>query len=125
MSQPSALQSRIRIWINSTEVVEATDVSARKPKPTGFKFGAAGMIGKYKGQAAGAVQFTFAQPEDKSQFETFVESLDNFYLVFTKGGSKFAMSFCSFGDTELRGNYESGDTAVTATVVGTAPKQIA
>ena len=124
MAQPGALQSRIRAWINAIELVEITDISVRKPKPTGFKFGPAGMIGKFKGQAAGAVQFSFAVPDGKAQFETFVESLDDFYLVFTKGSSKFAMTFCSYGDTELRGNYESGDTSVTATVVGTAPQLI-
>ena len=125
MSQPGALQSRIRGWINGIEIVEPTEISIRKPKPTGFKFGPAGMIGKFKGQAAGAVQLTFAVPSEKAQFETFVESLDDFYFVFTKGSSRFSMSFCSYGDTELRGNYESGDSSVTATIVGTAPQQIA
>ena len=125
MAQPGALQSRIRAWINAIELVEITDISVRKPKPTGFKFGPAGMIGKFKGQAAGAVQLTFAQPEAKSQFETFVESLDDFYFVFTKGSLKFAMTFCSYGDTEIRNTFESGDTSITATIVGTAPQQIA
>ena len=125
MGQPSALQERIRIWINVIEVVEATDVSISKPRPVGFKFGAKGMIGKFKGQAAARVQFTFAQPADKSQFETFAEDLDDFFLVYSKGNRRFGMQFCSYGDTELRGNYESGDTSVTATIVGTKPERIA
>lgn len=123
MSQ--ALQSIIRVWINGIEVVEATDVTFNKPRPIGQKFGAAGMIGKYRGQAGGRVEFTFGQPSTKSQFETFADSIpDNFVLVWTKGQNRFMMRDCSLGDASMRGNYESGDTSVTTSVVGGEITQI-
>lgn len=124
MSQ--ALQSIIRIWINGIEVVEATDATFNKPRPIGQKFGAAGMIGKYRGQAGGRVELTFAQVQNKSQFETFAENAipDNFVLVWTKGQNRFMMRDCSLGDTSMRGNYESGDTSVTSSVIGGEITQI-
>lgn len=123
--QPSALQNRIRQWINGIEVVESTDVQVQKPRPVGQKFGAKGLIGNYKGQAGGRVQITFAQVSDRSQFETFAESLSDFTYVFDKGSAKFIMTNCEMGDTDIRGNYESGDTSTTLSIIGASPRQIA
>lgn len=129
MAQPSALASIIRCWINGVEVVEATDIDIQKPRPLGQKFGAAGLIGTYKGQAGGRVQLTFAQPSQKAQFEQFALAAEDpengFTFVFTKGGTRWLMSFCFAGDAGMRGNYESGDTSVTLSIIGTQPKQVA
>lgn len=125
MAQPSALQSRVRQWINAIEVVEATDVDIQVPKPVGFKFGAAGPIGSFKGQAAARVSITFAQVADKSQFETHVSTLENFTYAYTKGSSRFILTNCELGDTGLRNTYESGDSSVSLAIVGIGPKQVA
>lgn len=129
MAQPSALQNRVRIWINAIETVEATDIDIQQPKPIGQKFGAAGLIGSYRGQAGSRYSFTFAQPDDKSQFEAFAMAQEDpktgFVLVFTKGSSKFMSQFCFAGDASMRGNYETGDTSSTMAVIGGPMKQIA
>lgn len=124
MGQPSALQNRCRQWINGIEVVEATDVSQASPQPVGQKFGAKGLIGNYKGQAGGRVNITFAQVSDKSQFDTFARSEENFIYTFTKGSQKFVMTNCEWGDSDQKNTYESGDTTVTSTIIGAPMKAI-
>lgn len=124
LGQPTALQNRVRQWINGIEAVEATDVQIQKPRPVGQKFGAKGLIGNFKGQAGGRVQITFAQVSDRSQFETFAESLSDFVYTFDKGSSRFVMTNCEMGDTDQRNNYESGDTTVTLSIIGASPRQI-
>jgi len=123
-----ALQNRIRQWINGVEVVEATDVDIQAPKPVGAKFGAAGLIGVFKGQAMCRIQLTFAQPAQKAQFEAFALTQDDpdsgFVYVFTKGLSRFQVNPCVSGDAGMRGNFESGDTSVTLTLMGAPARQI-
>lgn len=121
---PTAGQSRIRQWINGVEMVEATDVSIDSPQPVGQKFGAAGLICTYKGQAGGKVSITFAQVADRSQFDAFARTQEAFVYVFEKGSIRYMMTSCEWGDSSLRGNYESGDTTSPATIIGTKPKAI-
>lgn len=129
MGQPSALHSLIRCWINGVEVVEATDIDIQKPRPLGQKFGAAGLIGTYKGQAGSRISLTFAQPSGKSQFEQFALAAEDpengFTFVFTKGSTRWLASFCFAGDAGMRGNYESGETSVTMAIVAGQIKQVA
>ena len=124
-----ALQERISIQISATEVVEATDVDISVPQPTGAKFGVAGLIGIFKGQALCRISFTFAQPATKAQFEAFALAQDvpgvGFPLVFNKGITRWLVQPCTKGDAGMRGNYETGDTSVTMSLVGAQPVQIA
>lgn len=129
MALPSALASICRCWINGVEVVEATDIDIQNPRPLGQKFGAAGLIGTYKGQAGPRINLTFAQPSGRAQFEQFAlaqEDPENgFTFVFTKGSSRWLASFCFRGDSSLRNTYESGDMSVTMSIVAGSLKQVA
>ena len=126
MGLPSALQSRVRIWIDAVEVVEAVDVSIDSPQPAGQKFGAAGMIGTYFGQAGSRLSFTFAQVEGRSQFEVMVKKNQTAkVIVFTKGSSKFLAAQAFWTDSGMRNAYESGDTSVTASVIAGTIEQVA
>lgn len=120
-----ALQSIVRQWINGVEAVEATDVQISKPRPVGQKFGARGLIGNFKGQAGGRVNITFAQPDARQQFETFANTLTDFVYVFSKGNQRWMMTNCELGDADYRGNYESGDTSTTLSIIGASPTQVA
>jgi len=130
MAQPTALQGPgCRVWINGIEVVEATDVAFSQPRPIGQKFGAAGLIGAFQGQAGSRIEITFAQVADRSQFEVFAfaqqDPLTGFTLVFTKGTSKFIAQFCFAGDASMRHAYESNDTTVSLSITAGPIKQIA
>jgi hypothetical protein len=125
MGLPSALHSRVRQWINAIEVVEATDVGHSQPRPGGYKFGAAGPIGSFEGQGACTVDITFAQVDDRSQFEVFASDLKNFTYTFTKSSRRFMLTNCRLGPAGMRNNYESGDTSVTLQIMGIGPKQVA
>lgn len=126
MALPSALQSRIRVWVDGTEVVEAVDVSIDSPQPAGQKFGAAGMIGTYFGQAGSRISFTFAQVEGRSQFQTMVKKNQTAkVIVFTKGSERYIAQQAFWTDSGLRNAYESGDTSVTASVIAGTIEQVA
>ncbi len=129
MGQPSALASICRCWINGVEVVEATDIDVQVPRPLGQKFGAAGLIGTYKGQAGTRISLTFAQPSGKSQFNQFALAAEDpengFTFVFTKGSERWLASFCFAGDAGMRNTYESGDISVTMSITAARVKQVA
>ena len=123
----SALQNRIRQWINGVEVVQATRVAISQPKPTYKKFGAAGLIGIGRGQAGCDITITFAQPDDKAQFEAFALAQDGpggFTYVYTKGSSRFMVMPCVAGDAEMSNEYESGVIDVTLKLTGAPAVQV-
>lgn len=132
---PTALEGQIYHELDGSPAVEATKFSVSHAPPLGQKFGFAGYIGTFKGQAGTMIDLTFATTADKSQFNLLAMAASRtagstgFNYTWWEGGRGISRCWlatnCFLGEFHQESDPASGDGSKTVKIMAAPPRQIA
>lgn len=128
---PTALEGQIYHELDGSPAVEATRFSISHAPPLGQKYGFAGLIGTFKGQAGTTIDLTFANTATKSQFNLLAMAAAKasgdlgFNYTFWDGGRGISRQWlipnCFLGEYHQESDPQSGDGSKTVKIMGGPP----
>ena len=118
---PSAVLARISHKIEGVSIVEATKINIKENRPITQKKTTAGKVVTGQGVSDTEIDLEFAQPDDRAQFEAFVNTLggrNGFLYEFVMGQETFQVPNCFVSNSSASYDPGTGDLSRSVTIKG-------